>query len=139
MAPQKFITEGVWPYKLSGVYAFGRLLKKLLGALSHEDFAEAVGSTQTTVSQVISGTRSPPEDPSAWANFFRLKGDERDRFIRLANAQRARRQTRANPMRESLIDSLSLTRDIITLLNDKGFDVPQDLIQRLESLEEMWL
>lgn len=70
-----------------GVLRFAEVFERSLDRAGYKQltFAAKVGTSQSFLSQIIAGKRTPPLDQiEAWANVLELHGENRAEFIRLA-------------------------------------------------------
>jgi len=125
--------------------AFADLLKVLLKrkGLSGNKFATAAKTSSATVSLILSGQRSPPEDQeNVWADALDLTGEERAAFITAYRDAKALAQPRArsrleelqaevNEVRAELVSVRETARLVVKVAQKSGVNFSKDILEAL--------
>jgi transcriptional regulator with XRE-family HTH domain len=129
---------------------FGEQLDRLrlVHGYSIRSFAEKFGHSHTQIRKIIAGDATPNlEWVIKWATHFKLIGDEREQFIKLANSARAKGkldsadyieqlERKIKQYEESEQEELSMLEDLVAAFAENELKVPQSVKKRIATLKQ---
>jgi transcriptional regulator with XRE-family HTH domain len=131
---------------------FGELLKKYVArqGWSLREFDRRVCTGEGFISQVVRGEATPPPDRLlAWATELKLEGREFEEFMAAGRIARAKGKKDSAAYVSQLVEknerlvtagraACGLARTLIGHLENKGIQVPKELVKQLQRLEAIF-